>query len=291
MLETLSAAFSSLFTIEALTTLLVLTALETVLGFENLLYISLEAKKAGPTNEVRARRIGLVLAIVFRVVLLVVVLQLINLFAEPFFSFTNQLIEIELSGHALIVIAGGVFLMYTAVKEIFHMIGDPHLAHGEGPGRRKYTSFAKVIALITAMNLVFSFDTVLSAVALSDNIIVMTLAILISGALMILMADSVAAFLQRNRMYEVLGLFVLLLVGVLLLSEGGHLAHLHLFGFEITPMSKATFYFVLAVLVLVEVVQGRYQRRLLAEQKMKQDALADMNTRPIVSPAGTRSVG
>ena len=289
MFESLSAAFAGLFTIEALTTLLILTALETVLGFDNLLYISLEAKKTGPANEKRVRRIGLTLAIVFRIVLLIVILQLIELFSDPFYSVMNQFLEMELSGHALIVILGGVFLMYTALKEIFHMIGDPDLAHGESLKKRGYSSVGKVLALIVAVNLVFSFDTVLSAVALSDNIIVMTLAIIISGALMILMSNAVAAFLARNRMYEVLGLFVLLLVGILLIGEGGHLANLHLFGYEVLPMSKATFYLVLGTLVVVEIVQGRYQRRLLAEQERKQRIATELKEEPLLRPTTARS--
>ena len=80
---------------------------------------------------------------------------------------------------------------------------------------------------------------------------------------MILLADRVSEFLQRNRMYEVLGLFILFVVGILLLSEGGHLAHLQLFGYKIEAMSKATFYFVIGVLVLTEIVQSRYQKKLL----------------------------
>ena len=282
MIESLSAAFETLFTVEALTTFLVLTALETVLGFDNLLYISLEAKKAGPTNEVRVRRIGLTLAIVFRIVLLIVILQLINLFKDPFVEFASPYLDFELSGHALIVLLGGLFLIWTALKEIFHMIGDPHLQNGEGLKARKFSSVASVLVMITLMNLVFSFDTVLSAVALTDNLIVMIAAILISGALMILMSDAVARFLQKNRMYEVLGLFVLLLVGILLLGEGGHLAHLHFFGYEVTPMSKATFYFVLGVLVLVEIVQGRYQKKILREQEQRQRVDDDIRTRPVI---------
>ena len=145
------------------------------------------------------------------------------------------------------------------------MIGVHDLEHeGEKAPRR---SFFTAMFWILAMNLVFSFDTVLSAVALTDNLVVMTAAIIISGILMVVMSESVANFLSRNRMYEVLGLFVLLLVGMLLLSEGGHIAHLSFFGFPVEPMSKTTFYFVLASLVVVEIVQGRYQRKLLAEQK------------------------
>jgi len=84
----------------------------------------------------------------------------------------------------------------------------------------------------------------------------------IGGVLMIWLSDRVAAFLQKNRMYEVLALFVLFVVGIMLVTEGGHLGRLAFFGHEIYPMTKATFYFVIAVLVLTDVVQGRYQHKL-----------------------------
>ena len=82
------------------------------------------------------------------------------------------------------------------------------------------------------------------------------------------MAGRVSRFLQRNRMYEVLGLFVLFVVGIMLLSEGGHLAHIELMGQPITPMSKATFYFVIGVLVLTDVAQSRYHRKLTRLKEM-----------------------
>jgi predicted tellurium resistance membrane protein TerC len=95
----------------------------------------------------------------------------------------------------------------------------------------------------------------------------MTIAIVISGILMIVMADKVSSFLQKNRLYEVLGLFILFIVGVLLISEGGHKAHLSFFGYPVEAMSKTTFYFVIAVLVLIDIIQGRYQKKLMAEKK------------------------
>ena len=113
------------------------------------------------------------------------------------------------------------------------------------------------------MNLVFSFDSILSAIALTDVFWVMATSILAGGALMIWLADRVAAFLQKNRMYEVLGLFILFVVGIMLITEGGHLAHLELLGHKITPMTKATFYFVIGVLVLTDIVQSRYQKKLM----------------------------
>ena len=93
----------------------------------------------------------------------------------------------------------------------------------------------------------------------------MAVAIVIGGALMIWLSDQVSRFLERNRMYEVLGLFILFVVGIMLLTEGGHLAGLTLFNHHITPMTKATFYFVIGVLVLTDIVQTRYQKKLLRE--------------------------
>jgi predicted tellurium resistance membrane protein TerC len=85
--------------------------------------------------------------------------------------------------------------------------------------------------------------------------------------LMLLLADKISTFLAKNRMYEVLGLFILFIVGIMLVTEGGHLAHIKIFGEEIVPMSKTTFYFVLAILVIVDVVQGKYQKKLLFENR------------------------
>ena len=255
--------FAELFTLENLTTFLILTALETVLGFDNLLYISIEAKRTGEKSEAYVRRMGIFLAIGLRILLLFVVLKLIDLFQEPFFHFEIPYASGSLSGHALIVLVGGVFLIYTAMKEIYHLLGSHDLGQG-GSGRATRT-VTSALVWIVLMNIVFSFDTVLSAVALTKNFPVMVAAIIISGILMVVMADAVANFLKKNRMYEVLGLFVLLLVGVMLMSEGGHLAHLSFFGFPIEPMAKSTFYFVLFTLVAVDIVQGRYQRKLLQE--------------------------
>ncbi|MEO1746344.1 MAG: tellurium resistance protein TerC [Pseudomonadota bacterium] len=258
---------TSLFTLQNLTTFLILTALETVLGFDNLLYISLEAKKTGAQHEARIRRLGIITAIGLRIVLLFVVLQLISAFGEPFYTINiPPFVEGEISGHALIVLAGGVFLIYTAIKEITHMLALDDMHHD--PGERRMKGPWAALFWITAMNMVFSFDTVLSAVALTDNFVVMAAAIIISGILMVVMAETVANFLNRNRMYEVVGLFVLLLVGILLTTEGGHLAHLAFFGFTVEAMSKTTFYFVLVTMVLVEIVQGRYQRKLIAERQV-----------------------
>ena len=261
MFAELSREFAELFTFGAITTLIILTALETVLGFDNLLYISIEAKRVQPDQQARVRKLGTLLAIVLRIVLLFVVLLLIQMFQSSWFKIDLPFVHGDFNGHSLIVLAGGLFLINTALKEIRHMlsVSDPEHEEGAGP---KHRSVASAIFWILVMNIVFSFDTVLSAVALTKNFIVMSLAIVLSGAMMVLLADHVARFLQKNRLYEVLGLFILLLVGVMLTAEGGHIAHLAFFGYEITPIEKSTFYFIVVALVVVDVLQGRYQKRL-----------------------------
>jgi predicted tellurium resistance membrane protein TerC len=257
---------ADLFTIENLMTLLVLTALETVLGFDNLLYISIEAKKVAPENQKRVRQLGMIFAIGMRIVLLFVVLMLIETFQGPLFSFDIPFLHATFTGHSLIVLAGGAFLIHTALKEIFHMLVVHDLGEGEDKGPSR-SSVGRALFWIMVMNIVFSFDTVLSAVALTHNFIVMTTAIVLSGILMVVLSEHVASFLQKNRMYEVLGLFVLLLVGVMLLAEGGHLAHLAFFGYPVEPMAKSTFYFVVGALLIVDIVQGRYQKKILLEER------------------------
>ncbi len=255
----------SLLLVENWFTLMMLILLQAVLGFDNLLYISLESKKVAPERQAYVRRMGLIVAIVLRIVLLFVILQMIEMFQEPFLSINVPgVIEAEVNLHALIVLLGGAFILYTAIQEIFHMISITD--HGEEKNKSR-RSVNMAIFWIVAMNLVFSFDTILSALALTDIFWIMVTAIVVTGIAMIYLADHVAEFLDRNRMYEVLGLFILLLVGVLLVSDGGHLAGLVLFGNEVLPMAKSTFYLVLFVMVAVDLVQGRYQKKLMRERE------------------------
>ncbi len=247
-------------------TLLMLILLQAVLGFDNLLYISIESKRAPEDKQKFVRTLGIGIAMVLRIALLFILVNVIQLFQDPIFGLhASGIIEGTFNVHSLIVLFGGGFILYTAVKEIWHMVYLEE--HGEESGEKANTG--KVIALIVLMNLIFSFDSILSAMALSDVFWVMATAIIFSGVLMIWLSDKVSTFLAKNRMFEVLGLFILFLVGVMLLSEGGHLAELELFGSHVTPMSKTTFYFVIFVLVIVDIVQGRYQKRLIAEKAKK----------------------
>ena len=238
-------------------TLFFLVFLQAVLGFDNLLYISLESKKAPKKDRKMVRRIAIGIAIFLRIALLFILLETIKYFQDPLFAIKNSIISGSFNFHSIIVLLGGIFLIFTAIKEIRHMLNLNNVLHAnEGSEKSVY----KIIAWIAVVNLVFSFDSILTAMALTDNRTIMSFAIVIGGILMIVLADSISEFLERNRMYEVLGLFILLVVGIMLLSDGAHLAHLALFGNEVTPMSKTTFYFVVSILVAIDIVQSRYQK-------------------------------
>mgnify|MGYP000050058640 CR=1 FL=1 len=247
---------------ENILTLFMLILLQAVLGFDNLLYISLESKRAPLEDQARVRKIGIGIAIVLRIILLYVLVHLIQYFQDPLFEISNiSWMEGSFNGHSLIVLFGGIFILYTAVKEIFHLV----YLEEHGEAKTEKTSSTKVIVMIVLMNIIFSFDSILSAMALTDVFWVMATAIVISGIMMMWLSNGVSKFLAKNRLYEILGLFILFLVGVMLISEGGHLAHLSFFGNHITPMSKTTFYFVIFILVVVDIVQGRFQKKILKE--------------------------
>ena len=248
-----------LFTLGNVVDLLLLVMLQAVLGFDNLLYISLESQRAPADKQAAVRKWGIILAVVLRIGLLFLLLNVIEAFQETLFSLHfDGIVHATFNLHAVIVLFGGVFILYTAMKEILHMMSLDE-AHSDERGNK---SVWFVVFWIVAMNVVFSFDSILSAMAITKVFPIMATAILIGGALMVLLADTVTEFIQKNRMYEVLGLFVLFLVGVMLISEGGHLAHMNLFGNDITQMSKTTFYFVLTILVLCDIVQSQYQKKL-----------------------------
>ena len=268
---------SEVFSVSGLFTLLMLLLLQVVLGFDNLLYISIESKRVGEKAPL-VRKWGIGLAILFRVVLLVIIVNLFGAMAEPLFKIgISRVITGEFTLQSLVTLGGGAFIIYTAVKEITHLLTVDDIGHDTKTGKKSVT---KAITMIVIMNLVFSFDSILSAMAIANTkevvngetettyqVALMVIAIVVSGIAMLLMADYVAEFLRRNRMYEVLGLFILFLVGVLLVTEGAHLAHLHLFTFPIDAMSKSSFYLVVGVLVISDVIATSYQKRLWAQRE------------------------
>lgn len=246
---------------ENIFTLLMLILLQAVLGFDNLLYISLESKKAPESEQNRVRLIGIGLAMVLRIVLLFILTSLSDFFQNTkLFAIHYEAIYADFNLDSIVTLFGGGFIIYTAIKEIFHMMSiDQHAV--ENPDEK--SSIGKIITWIVIMNLVFSFDSILSAMALTDNFWIMTIAIVISGVLMIVMSKTVSEFLKKNRLYEILGLFILFIVGIMLVSEGGHKAHMSFFGNPVEAMTKTTFYFVIGILVVMDVIQGKFQKKVM----------------------------
>ena len=266
---------AELLTFENLGNLVMLCFLQAVLGFDNLLYISIQSQRAPVAQQAAVRFWGIIIAVALRVILLFVMISLIGALSEPFYIFNwTGYLEGGVNFATVVFIVGGIFIMYTAVKEIGHMLSVEHLDTDIEGGRGM--SAARAVGLIVMMNLIFSFDSILSALAITDVFPILAFAILLSGAAMLILADGVTKFLEKNRMYEVLGLFILLIVGVVLLGEAGpaaaHAMHddslqLKIMGYDLIPMSKTTFYFSVVVLVAVEAVQSGYSRKLAIERQ------------------------
>ncbi|PUB18632.1 TerC family protein [Yoonia sediminilitoris] len=265
---------ADLLTLENATNLIMLCFLQAVLGFDNLLYISIESQRAPVAQQKQVRMWGILIAVGLRVVLLFTMIQLLGWLSEPFFIMEWEgVLEGGVNFATIIFVLGGIFIMYTAVKEIGHMLSMDKLDHDvDGKSSKSAT---QVVLLIVVMNLIFSFDSVLSALAITDVFPILATAIILSGIAMLVLADGVTRFLEKNRMYEVLGLFILLIVGVVLLGEAGpaaaHAMHddtlqIKVWGQDIIPMSKSTFYFSVVVLVAVEIIQSGYSRKLNAER-------------------------
>ena len=179
---------ADLFTIENLGNLLMLCFLQAVLGFDNLLYISIESQRAPVAQQKAVRFWGIIMAVTLRIVLLFVMINLIESLSDPFFTFAwTGVLEGAVNFATIVFVVGGVFIIYTAVKEISHMLSVDHLDHDiEGKSGK---SGLQVVMLIVMMNLIFSFDSILSAIAITDVFPILAAAILISGAAMLLLAD------------------------------------------------------------------------------------------------------
>jgi len=257
------------FTLENFLTLLMIIFLQAVLGIDNLLYIAIESKHAPAEKQRTVRFWGIIIAIVLRILLLFALVGLLKKFTNPLFSLKwDGYVTGEFNLHALIVFLGGAFVVYTSIKEIWHLIAiDDRL--GEVT-KQKPRSLQSIIIMIVIMNIVFSFDSILSAMALTKNIWTMMIAMLAGGFMMLWLSGKVAKFLQKNRKFEVLGLFILFLVGIMLVSDSGHLAKLTFFNNEVHAMNKTTFYFTLFTLIIVDMLQTKFKKKIKYESEKQQ---------------------
>lgn len=247
-----SAVWLSLFT---------LSFLEIVLGVDNIIFISIAAGKIPEEQQKKATNIGLVLAMVMRIVLLFCISLLIAM-NEPWFSIHTEYVKAGFSGQSLILFAGGVFLLYKSVIEIHHKLEGSINDDSSGS---KMSSFTSVIIQITVINIVFSFDSILTAVGMTNGLqgalVIMIIAVVLSVLIMMLFAVPVGRFVNKHPTIQILGLAFLILIGFMLIIEGGHLAHLQVMGTEIGAVPKGYLYFAIAFSLFVEFLNMRMRKK------------------------------
>ncbi len=220
---------------------LTLTALEIVLGIDNIIFISILTSRLPATEQAKARRLGLVLAMFMRIGLLFSISWLMKL-TSPLLSFGTT----EISGRDLILLLGGLFLMYKSVKEIHAKVEEA----GKPAENVRKAKFAAVISQIIVVDLVFSLDSVITAVGMVDQIEVMVAAVVISVGIMMLAAAPISDFVNKHPAVKVLALAFLIMIGVALIGEG--------LDFHIP---KGYIYFAMAFSVGVEFINIRLKHR------------------------------
>ncbi|MCC6428803.1 MAG: TerC family protein [Phycisphaerales bacterium] len=231
-----------LVTVENAVALGTLTAMETVLGIDNIVFIAILASRLPPEQREKARIIGLLLAVVARVLLLLSITWVMGLKRELFGFMGHQV-----TGKDLVLILGGGFLIYKATKEIHHKVeGGDDVA---GVGAKK-VSFAGVLTQIVIMDIVFSLDSVITAVGMVKSVPVMITAVIISIGIMLAFSGKIVRFIDRHPSIKILALSFLLLIGVMLVADG--------LGQHI---SKGYIYFAMSFSLLVEMLNMRFRRK------------------------------
>jgi predicted tellurium resistance membrane protein TerC len=227
---------------EIIIALLTLLALEVVLGIDNIIFISILAAKLPENQQKKARRMGLLLAAAMRLGLLALITFIMKLEKNLFTVF-----NVDISGKDLILIAGGLFLLYKSSKEIYHkMEGE----EGDKTVNIKATSFGAVIGQILIMDMVFSLDSIITAVGMVKEVWVMYAAVLSAVFIMFFAAEPISSFVNKHPAFKMLALSFLLLIGFALLVEG----------FDI-KIPKGYIYFSMAFALFVDIIQMRVQRK------------------------------
>ena len=235
--------------------LLTLTALELVLGIDNIVFISILVDKLPPEQQARARRIGLFMAMFMRIGLLLVLSWIIGL-VKPLFSVLGQ----EISGRDLILIAGGLFLIYKSTVEIHQSLEG---VEGHASSAVKAT-FTAVILQIMVVDMVFSLDSIITAVGMVEQVEVMIAAVILSVGMMMLFAGAIGRFVSSHPTIKVLALSFLVVIGVVLLAEG--------FGQHVP---KGYIYFAMAFSVIVEMLNIRMRKLSKSPVVLHPDYVAD----------------
>jgi predicted tellurium resistance membrane protein TerC len=268
--------------------LLTLTFLEIILGIDNIVFLSIVSGKLPEKEQPKARRIGLILAMVFRIILLFGITWVLSL-QDTLFQVNLGFFEAHVTGQSLIIFGGGLFLLYKSVSEIHHkMEGEEESAKGKSA-----SGLTGAIIQIALLNIVFSFDSILTAIGMismkspaqggfgpDGAIEIMILSIVISIGIMMIFAGPVSKFVNEHPTIQILGLSFLILIGVMLLAEGSHLAHFR-FGkdVEVSSIPKGYLYFAIFFSLFVEFLNIKMRKNAkpvkLHNSEIKDEKLKD----------------
>lgn len=228
--------------------LLTLTVLEIILGVDNIIFISIVSNKLPENQQPRARVIGLTLALIFRIVLLLTITWIIGLtqpvFDIPFIKEKGE--PLGVSWKDLILMAGGIFLIFKSTLEIHHKLEVARTTETKiAP-----SAFTAVILQIVMVDAVFSFDSILTAIGLAENVWVMIIAVVISMIIMMVFSGAISRFINKHPTLQILALAFLIMIGVMLVAEGFH-----------QEISKAYIYTAIAFSLIVELINMRMRKK------------------------------
>jgi len=229
--------------------LLTLTFLEIVLGVDNIIFISIISDKLSPEKQRKARNIGLMLAMIFRILLLLTITYIMRL-KEPLFTIPfikEEGVPIGMSWKDLILLAGGLFLVIKSTLEIHHKLEKPDESDG---AKKVYATLTSVIVQIILIDAVFSFDSILTAIGLVEEVFIMIVAVVISILLMMAFAGPISRFINRNPTLQMLALAFLIAIGIMLAAEAFH-----------QEISKSYIYTMIAFSLIVEMLNLRLRKK------------------------------
>ncbi|MFT5963563.1 MAG: putative tellurium resistance membrane protein TerC [Flavobacterium sp.] len=243
--------------------LLTLTFLEIVLGIDNIIFISIATGKLPIESRKKATKIGMFLAMFMRIALLFGINLLIQM-KEPWFSIDLSWFSAGITGQSIILFLGGLFLIYKSTSEIREKVDDK--GHEEKEiGKAATKSFQSVLLQIIMIDLVFSFDSILTAVGMTNGVegalYIMITAVVISVLVMMQFAVPVGSFVNKHPSIQILGLSFLILIGMMLLTESAHLSNALILGSHVTAVPKGYLYFAISFSLFVEVINMKMSKK------------------------------
>jgi len=264
--------------------LLTLTFLEIILGIDNIVFLSIVSGKLPEKEQPKARRIGLTLAMAFRIILLFGITWVLSL-QKTLVSLNWGFFEAHITGQSIIIFGGGLFLLYKSVSEIHHKMEGEE----ENSDAKSASGLTTAIFQIALLNIVFSFDSILTAIGMismktpaeggfgsEGAILIMISSIVISIGIMMIFAGTVSKFVNEHPTIQILGLSFLILIGVMLIAEGSHLAHFR-FGndLEVSSIPKGYLYFSIFFSLFVEFLNIKMRKNSNKPVKLKNNQIVD----------------